>query len=55
MQQLGLMQSFTYGRRKCGPVPNGAVVVEELAPIAKVLNEFPVTVDFGVEMAKLRE
>ncbi len=30
-------------------------VVEELAPVAQVLDEFPVAVDVGVEMAKLPE
>ena len=28
------------------------LVVEELAPVAQVLDEFPVTVDVGVQMAK---
>lgn len=31
------------------------LVVEELAPVAQVLNEFPVAVDVGVEMAELPE
>ena len=30
-------------------------VVKELAPVAQVLDEFPVAVDVGVEMAKLLE
>jgi len=29
------------------------LVIEELAPIAQVLNEFPVTVDIGMEMVEL--
>ena len=31
------------------------LVVEEFAPVAQVLNEFPVAVDVGVEMAELSE
>ena len=31
------------------------LVVEELAPVAQVLDEFPVAVDVGVEMAELPE
>ena len=31
------------------------LLVEELAPVAQVLDEFPVAVDVGVEMAKLPE
>ncbi len=31
------------------------LVVEELAPVPQVLDEFPVAVDVGVEMAKLPE
>ena len=31
------------------------LVIEELAPVAQVLNEFPVAVDIGMEMAELPE
>jgi hypothetical protein len=31
------------------------LVLEELAPVAQVLDEFPVAVNIGVEMAKLPE
>ena len=31
------------------------IMVEELAPVAQVLDEFPVAIDVGVEMAKLAE